>query len=1247
MGRRLVWLMLGVGPLWILVPQAVGVGATAPQSGLDSPQMRAQRDSEAARLKREADRRATPEARAARRDSRVAFHNLAAARALDVAREKFDAMISAPAWSGPRLGRGERIKRYLNDGSAEISTATGTALMESTIPLVAPDSSGVKRPVDLGLTDAGAEFRSVNPVVAARFPKQLGNGPGLSDVGVTVRPAGALAETAGLHSGDKVFYPNAGVDTDFIAAPVPAGVETFLQLRSATSPEEQTLNLDLPAGATLQAGDSPDTAARVVRGGNTIAVVSAPMAQDADGQNVPLTYAVRGHSLVITVPHQSGDWAYPIMVDPLVEDFRYWHQGQVTDFTGWQPQVGYQAWGTAGWNLPNWNVNDPRSGFAPAGLYVQGNAGWHVDGEFARWIFPAQGTSYIYHAEFYTSHWVGGGYPAFYDSAYQGIVNAPNTAWDPGRWWDQNLVYGGANGIYYAGAWQYAYRIFCGSDLAPDAYTACGLTTRSDGSNAGTPGNVAQLGIAMNGNGTRSATAQLWTGGAVMFINDRDSPTNPQLAGPLPASGWVDSVNQRVAISAQDSGLGMSQFKLFRAGNEISSTTNPCFGNRAWPCPNTTWTAGPGDVWTNRPPLTYNTDTFPEGDNVLDAYAYDTLGNRSAQPAEWHVKVDRTGPTVGLSGTLPGAADTTLGPGDYTLHVAAQDGTPNLAASGVKSLEVVIDGEPEGPTDIVSQDCPTDSCSMTRDFSFAAEDYYDGNHTIAVVATDQMGHTTTMPEIRVTVNNTGTYTSALSAWKTSIENAVGPILVGPLSGPAPSPPTRYQTPDACTANSSALAVCFDSAKPWEKQMETWLATNGAVGPLASNLPDMPEFPTPNTDARELARASVGAFALARAVSANPLGPITAGVSFHGPMGASYISGLSVDPGISSAQALRGSFDAAGESPITAGFSDSSGAALSDQVNAFYDSHSQNTADLLEGLNANLADQDTAEERTFTQAEISDAEQFQTTLAQHQPLISGLVGSVSATRLSTLYAQSQSPIKAIDIISDGSDTDPGAILVPSDEATVRADTDARTPQAVTAGKIPKPGAYTPSQWRVRTKLDTATSSYPYIKTTLMMYKWTQSGTLAYFRGDKPDKRGFEAEGRPAPGSDWSTDWSGGPGDRGHSWDSNMPRAYIDDLYKEGLPPSHDNHFAVGTGLGGALRYKRQYFSLYKTNRGKSESGDAVYAGQATRRAKHDSPTERGYCAYRQYRDSACFFFNGQQIVGTFPIASGFHTVKRHF
>jgi hypothetical protein len=53
-----------------------------------------------------------------------------------------------------------------------------------------------------------------------------------------------------------------------------------------------------------------------------------PVAIDAQGTAVTAALRISGTTVFIDVPHANADFAYPITVDPFIqEDFRFWQSG--------------------------------------------------------------------------------------------------------------------------------------------------------------------------------------------------------------------------------------------------------------------------------------------------------------------------------------------------------------------------------------------------------------------------------------------------------------------------------------------------------------------------------------------------------------------------------------------------------------------------------------------------------------------------------------------------------------------------------------------------------------------------------------------------------------------------------------------------------------------------------------------------------------------------------------------------------
>jgi streptogramin lyase len=264
-----------------------------------------------------------PEAVAARQASRTKFESLSTEQAAEVARETYPEVIDDPAGGPPKLPVGESIAGYPSDNAAQVDLGEGQhGVVESLVPMAIEGSSGQRVPVDLSLSAVGSSFEPKTPVVGVRIPKQLGEGVQLADSGVSLMPVNArgvaLAGAEGLVDGASVLYANTLTDTDTVIKPVTMGFDANTILRSVESPQQLAFKIGLPEGASLVEASDGSGAVEVVKEGATIAMVLAPSARDAEGTAVPVSMAVMGDTLSLTVDDRVGEYEWPVEVDPEV-----------------------------------------------------------------------------------------------------------------------------------------------------------------------------------------------------------------------------------------------------------------------------------------------------------------------------------------------------------------------------------------------------------------------------------------------------------------------------------------------------------------------------------------------------------------------------------------------------------------------------------------------------------------------------------------------------------------------------------------------------------------------------------------------------------------------------------------------------------------------------------------------------------------------------------------------------------------
>ena len=630
----------------------------------------------------------------------------------------------------------------------------------------ADDEEGVKRPVDLDLVDRGGHFESVNPLARVRFGDRAGAGMLFEDSGVRLVPRGG--DAAASEHGDRLFYPEIATDTDFVAMPLETGAESFWQIRSADAPQEFALDVELPAGVTLRYGPDPSGGSLAGRpvlrrpieaireDGKVVARVLPPMAKDADGEPVGATMALDGNAIRVAIDGDgAADAKYPILLDPVVEDYMRWTPAgsgsgqQATDgsitFNGWNYLQG-GSWGTLGKcaGCPDWWKGN--------GLYLYGLQGNYFSADrWHEWNYTAPGDAYIYRADF---GWVWHQPAALMNGSTQvGASTVTEGIWSTRDFgWETACVGQPYQPCYNQRPW-----------VSTATYNELFLTHCQQpcwwgdrASQAGTPGNKMVFAQTFNANGTAAyAQPTVVMGGAQVGMHEYVAPrlaANGLKHTGLP-TGWVKSATIRSEVSATDSGLGLQSLNLSSpTGWSKAGVTDGCNGAQA----NT----------SDRPcskffyvPFDYNTDSMPEGIVRVNATARDIVGNQ-ANIANWQVKVDRGAPTISEpSGPLyerRNRADDRRREGLYdpqaAIRVEASEGSNANDAtkrSGVRKLELFIDRNRDGDFADNGESvkktenlCAGGQCPYTTplDYALATDTLGDGDYDIKLVATDLVGN---------------------------------------------------------------------------------------------------------------------------------------------------------------------------------------------------------------------------------------------------------------------------------------------------------------------------------------------------------------------------------------------------------------------------------------------------------------------------------------------------------------------------
>jgi hypothetical protein len=311
--------------------------------------------------------KAPPVDRARAAASRGAFAAQSAAEALATARKRHADVFGKPAG---RLLNGRVVGR-LGDRGALVELDGRRMVASSNLPLTARG-----KPVDLALVPDGDGFASRNAPVDMHVAGAVAEGVTFEAVDARVVPLGDAAGVAPKLVGGRLFWANAAADTDVVVVPTAGGFESFVQLRSAASPETLTMPVELPARARLV---ERDDAFYAKDGGRVVLRISRPTAVDAAGRTVALETRIAGEGLEIVARHRGRtDVTYPVMVDPIVDATI--SEGVNPNPAGWAftgsppedwegsydaywPALWMQGWPQSETSRGTWTVRPPRDAY--------------------------------------------------------------------------------------------------------------------------------------------------------------------------------------------------------------------------------------------------------------------------------------------------------------------------------------------------------------------------------------------------------------------------------------------------------------------------------------------------------------------------------------------------------------------------------------------------------------------------------------------------------------------------------------------------------------------------------------------------------------------------------------------------------------------------------------------------------------------------------------------------------------------
>lgn len=141
----------------------------------------------------------------------------------------------------------------------------------------------------------------------------------------------------------------------------------------------------------------------------------------------------------------------------------------------------------------------------------------------------------------------------------------------------------------------------------------------------------------------------------------------------------------------------------------------------------------------------YSTAGLAPGPHWVDITATDEFRQGTTKRLSFTVANDTTAPAIALSGTLHDRrSPATIEPDAYTLRAVATDGAVGASATGVRSVEILIDGSPVVPAAPEPCSAPVGgTCDKTVDHVLNTATVQLGTHTVLVRAVDQAGNAST------------------------------------------------------------------------------------------------------------------------------------------------------------------------------------------------------------------------------------------------------------------------------------------------------------------------------------------------------------------------------------------------------------------------------------------------------------------------------------------------------------------------
>jgi len=680
-------------------------GLVIPGSPVEAEQLQAQREV----------RWRSAEAVAERYASRRRFAHLNAEQAAKVAREAFPVMIDQSAGGPPQLPVGQSIVGYPSDNTARLALGDGKrSVIESLAPIAVESSPGRRAPVNLSVGKAAGAFEPRTPVVEVRIPKHSREGVRLAATGVSLTPVDAsgspLAGSEGAVDGMGVMYAETQTDTDTVVKPTTTGFEADSVLRSIESPQQIDFRVGLPTGARLAREGGRLGTVKVIDRGAVLASVLAPSAWDAGGRPVPVSMAVSGDIIRLTVDHRAGEYQYPIIVDPVIGDEQLFVLGKYFQ-SHWKVDTSDGHEGPFHFEeYPGEKIDDYNDGEEIK------------EGEWGGFDYEAQGESSIYRLSHFSfeEEAAGGGDPIenwLNIQSKTGKTETNEKGFQEDKWGNvEECTLEDTKNNYKEHTWECV-----PNEVTPE-----------------TAGNSLTFVQFAEKTTTESVVAAV-TSADVWLVQTKNSTpsfdtSDVDIDGPHPnalygSERWLPADQAYVKGIATDPGVGISEVKWTSPSDSSWKTVESfLYPSHAEACQGVICK----QEETNAEPLT----GLPEGKDTV------TFAARNATDAEAEdattsatVYVDNA-PPHGIKFSGLGAGNE-IGEGEYTVKAEATAGD-----AGMLALHLEVDGKQVETAGALGQ-CAPGPCTASAEWPISGSEFGAGEHKLTVTAIDRAGNVAT------------------------------------------------------------------------------------------------------------------------------------------------------------------------------------------------------------------------------------------------------------------------------------------------------------------------------------------------------------------------------------------------------------------------------------------------------------------------------------------------------------------------